>query len=194
MKPFAGYETARVSFGGGGERLPAGGYVIEIIRAIDMEYSWGNQLQLEIDILEGEHKEFYDKNYSAQIGPAKWKGVCRISLPKGDGSEKDGWSANAFKSSIAAIEESNSGFVWDWDERKLEGKTVGALFRDKEFEMDDGSVGTVTECFKLMPVELIRGNKFTMPKPKLLNKQTAVQSNDGGYPVDDDYDPWNKGK
>jgi hypothetical protein len=188
MKPFAGYETARVSFGGGGERLPAGGYVIEIHRVTEMEYSWGSQLLLDFDIAEGEHKDFYNNNYDMQMANAKWKGVFRLNVPKGDGSEKDGWTANSFKSAIEAIEQSNAGYAWDWDETKLAGKTVGALFRDKEFEMDNGSVAMTTECFKLLPVEYIRSGKFKAPKPKLL-------SGSAGYtevpPVDDNDDPWN---
>ncbi len=69
-----------------------------------------------------------------------------------------------------AFEDSNDGFHWDWDEKKLKGLTVGALFRNKEWEYN-GQTGWTTECCELIPAQDVRDNSFRMPKDKPLKKQ-----------------------
>ncbi|MCI9626503.1 MAG: hypothetical protein HFI90_06945 [Clostridia bacterium] len=169
MKKFEGYEKARVMTDR--ERLPIGGYVVKILDAEELTYSWGSVLAISIDIEEGEYKGYYQQDYDLQNQEdKKWKGVYRLSIPKEDGSEMDEWSANIFKTAIAAIEDSNTGYHWDWDEKKLKGKVVGALFRNKEYELN-GVRGFFTECSGFRPVEIIKSGKFKVPKDKLLKKK-----------------------
>ena len=85
----------------------------------------------------------------------------------------------AFGNAIWAIEESNPGYHWDWNEAALKGKMVGVLFRDREWEIE-GKTGMTTEACTFVSVEDVRTNNFKMPKPKMLNKaatQTAPASN-----------------
>ena len=69
------------------ERLPIGGYVLKILKTKVETYSWGQVLVLMIDVAEGEHAGFYQKNYNGQQQDKKWKGTYRINLPKNDSSE-----------------------------------------------------------------------------------------------------------
>jgi hypothetical protein len=72
---------------------------------------------------------------------------------------------------MLALEDSNKGYRWDWNENSLKGLVSGALFRDKEYEYN-GKTGFFTECFKLMDVEKIRTGNFKTPEPKTLSKRT----------------------
>lgn len=191
MKKFEGYEKAKVMTDR--ERLPIGGYIVKILDAEELTYDWGRVLAISLDIEEGEYKGYYQQDYELQNQEdKKWKGVYRLNIPKGDGSEMDEWTANTFKTAIAAIEDSNNGFHWDWDEKKLTGKVVGALFRNKEYEFD-GRNGFYTECCAFRPTEIIKNGKFKTPKDKLLKKTEDTIS--GFTPVspetssDDDL-PW----
>ena len=179
MKPYTGFtaEPSRTT-----EALPAGGYVAKIVKAEEAHYDWGNMLLIYFDIVEGDFKGHFQNNYNAQTGEnKKWKGVMRQSVPKDDGSEKDGWTKRSFNNAIWAIEDSNKGFKWDWDETKLKGKTVGVLFRNKEWEYE-GRTGWTTECAMLASAEDIRNGKFKLPKDKpLANKPSATAF----APVDD---------
>ena len=169
------------------EPLPAGGYVAKILAAQVQNYDFGDMLALSFDISEGQFKDFFKKDYAAnQNGDKKWRGVFRVSIPKDDGSEKDAWSKAAFNDMIAVFE-ADSGFHWDWDETKLKGRTVGVLFRDKEWEWD-GRTGWTTECCALTTAAEIRNGDFKMPKKKPLKKAEAAPAASSGFSAltDDD--------
>lgn len=156
-----------------GEKLPAGGYVIKILSAKEEEYDWGSRLAIAFDIEEGEYKGFYDRNFKSQLGEdKKWKGVFRLNIPKDDGSEKDAWTQKRFNTTIVNIEESNPGYFFDWDETKLKGKIVGALFNNKEYSFN-GKNGFFTNCHSFLPAEIIRSGKFTVPADTFLATRPA---------------------
>lgn len=173
------------------EVLPAGGYVARIIKAEEVTFDWGSQLQIFFDISEGEHKDHFKEQYATQSGEdKKWKGVYRQSIPKGDGSEKDGWSLRSFNNAIWAIEESNPGYHWNWNEAELKGKTVGVLFRNREWEWNN-KTGWTTECASLTDAESIRNGKFRIPKDKpLQNKPAAIPAFTPVNDLDDDDFPF----
>ena len=157
------------------EKLPIGGYVLKILGVKIENYNWGEVLVLRIDVNEGEQAGFYQKNYEAQQENKKWKGTFRINLPKNDGSEKDSWAIKRLKSAMTAIENSNEGYVWNWDETSLKGKIVGGLFGNKEYEYE-GKRGFFTDCRTLCSADRIRSGNYTIPADKML-KDTA----NGGF-------------
>ena len=123
MKPFNGYKAEKAA---PREHLPAGGYVAEIKDAKEVEYSWGRVLVVSFDIAEGEKKGFFAADYrSQQQEDKKWRGSYRLTVPKDDGSEGDGRSKRTFGGAMWAIENSNQGYHWDWNEAGLKGKLVG---------------------------------------------------------------------
>lgn len=150
------------------ERLPVGGYVLKIMEAKEVVNEWGSTLVISFDIAEGEYKDFFANNYRAQQGEdKKWKGAYRLRVPKDDGSEQDSWTVKRFNTVIVNIEESNQGYHWDWDERKLKGKLVGGLFNNKEYAFN-GRHGFFTNCHSLVTTEMIRSGKFKIPADTLL--------------------------
>lgn len=168
MKQFNGFKAKKIA---STTALPVGGYVAEIKEVKDVFSANGTEfLQISFEIAEGEYKGFFEENYKNQQSEDKrWKGVHRLFVPKDDGSDKDEWSKKIFGDAIACIEESNSGYHWDWNESGLKGKLIGVLFREKEWEYD-GRTGITTECGKLETIANVREGKFKPLKGKYLAK------------------------
>lgn len=173
MKPFNGYEAKRKATR---EQLPVGGYVVKVLDVHEQIYSWGNVLELSFDITEGQYAGFFTADYKNNTNEdRKWRGKYRLNEPKEDGSDMDAWTKRNFNGAMYAFEDSNDGYHWDWDESKLKGKIVGALFRNKEWEYN-GRTGWTTECCELIPVQDVRENHFQMPKDKPLKNKAAPKS------------------
>ncbi|MFR3238489.1 MAG: hypothetical protein ACLTOU_08175 [Acutalibacter sp.] len=157
--------------------LPAGGYVCKIqgakIRTFDGRNGSFERLEVAVDIVEGEYKDHFRRDFDSQnTEDKKWRGVLRLYVPSGDGSEQDNWSAAKLKRFISDVEDSNPGYHWDWEEQKLKGKLVGLTFRREEWEWG-GKTGWKTNPFQAYTVEDIRQNKFQLPKDKPLKKEAA---------------------
>ena len=178
MKEFNGLEIKKsVS---ASEPLPAGGYVAKILNAKVEEYSWGEVLVISFDVAEGEYKDFFSKQYKENTREdKKWKGNFRLTVPQESNQYFDS-QKRTFGNAIWAIEESNPSFRWAWDENALKGKMVGVLFRNFEWEMNDGRSGWSTECCTFVSVEDVRTGNFKQPKDKPLRNKTAnnaIESN-----------------
>ena len=159
MKAFNGYEPKRSYVR---EQLPVGGYVVKIMDVKLVHNDRGDILLLSFDVEEGDKKGFFRDDYRGQTyEDKKWRGTYRLRIPADDGSDKDAWAKNA----MFAFEGSNNGFRFDWDENKLKGLLVGALFRNEEWEMN-GRTGWSTKCCSLIPADDIRSGKFKTPKDK----------------------------
>jgi hypothetical protein len=140
------YQEAQAYSAGDGLKLPVGNYKIKIL---DVKYednsgkksAKGTQISdsinIRFDIAEGEFKDYYQQKYdfAAQNHPddAKWKGTFRIYVPRDDGTEEDGWTMRSFKTATTALEDSNKGYVWDWDENKWKGLVVGLQYREDAY-------------------------------------------------------------
>ena len=178
MRPFNNYDTTQTI--SARAQLPVGAYICQIFKAEEKVYSsskgeW-HKLEVSFDISEGEHKDFYANDYRSQSGEdKKWKGVLRMNIPTDDGSEADGWTKRSFKTNILAIEESNNGYHWDWNEAQLKGKTVGIVFRSEEWEYN-GKRGWRTAPFKMVPAADVKSGNIKIPDPKPLNGKAASQA------------------
>ncbi len=171
MRSFNGFEAKK---SGGREILPAGGYVAKILKAEEATDEWGACLLINFDIAEGPHKDFFANDYKRQDREdRKWRGTIRLRIPKDDGTEQDEWRKRSFGNAVWAVEDSNVGYRFDWDETKFTGKLVGVLFRDKEWEYN-GKTGWTTKACALASVADIRGGKFKMPKAKPLSNVTGA--------------------
>lgn len=186
IKPYSGYEAAKAP-SSSREPLPAGGYVARLHAPRLEAYSWGTVLVLPLDIAEGEYANFWRDDFAANPREdKKWRGNLRITLPKDDGSEKDGWAKRVFNNFVWAIEESNPGYKWRWDETTLNGKLLGVIYRNKEWEMN-GTTGWTTEAFSTTSVACIRDGAYSIPKDKFLTRApSAVPSSFTPLPPDDD--------
>ena len=186
MKRFNGYEARKQS---AREILPAGGYVAKIMHVEELVYTWGNVLAISFDITEGDYRGFFDKDYKDNTNEdKKWRGIYRLNEPKDDGSESDGWTKNTFNGAMWAIEQSNPGYHFDWDEKSLIGKTVGVIFRNREWEMN-GNTGWTTEAGMLESADNIRAGKYKLMKDKPLKKTSAAPAIQPAAENSDDL-PW----
>lgn len=178
MKAFGNWENVQAAKER--EQLPKGGYVVRIMDAAIREFQGQRgsfeRFEVSVDIAEGEYKDFYAQDYRAQSGEDKrWRGVLRMYLPKEDGSKEDERTKSYFKTMVEAIEDSNTGYHWDWNEKGLKGKVVGCLVRAEEWEMN-GRNGWCTKPFRFVPIADIRENRFKVPKDKPLRHDATSKA------------------
>lgn len=189
MIGITGYKQAEATSFSELPKLQPGGYVVKILNVKVEPTDWGSRLAIQFDIAEGEFKGFFDKLYKAtpdEWENKKWKGSMRLSIPHNTGDEtKFKKSLGYFKSQIQAFENSNANLhidcERDWDENVLKSKLVGALFNEKEWEMN-GNTGWFTQCKRFVPVNDIRSGNFTIPKREELKNKPSTASNDSFDP------------
>lgn len=190
MKPINGWNEAKIM--SAREKLPAGAYQIKILAASVHELPPSRKngevytvLDISFDISDGEYINFYRDDYAAQNGEnKKWGGVLRMFVPDGSGTEEDNRSMSVMKTNIAAIEESNNGYVWDWNEQNLKGKNAGCLFRNEEYDFFDSQgqrrQGFSTKAFKFISLSELAQGKYKLPKDKLLNRSANAANAGAG--------------
>jgi len=175
-------------------QLPVGGYVMRIMGAEVKENRIGQYVQVSMDIAEGQYKDFFAEDYRAQDTDKKWHCNYLLNVPLDDGSEKDGWTKRRFKTFTEALEASNAGYHFDWDEKKFKGLMIGGLFNTREYKTNDGRRGKSTNLAQVCSVDKIRTGKFKIPKDQLLKEESdaaepsSTSTTSGGFTVvhDDD--------
>lgn len=175
IKKFKDYEQTK-SYGDY-EKLPKGGYVLVIKGAEVLQNRIGDYIKISADIYEGEFIQFFTREYkNQQTEDKKWHCNYLLNIPKDDGSEQDGWTKRKFKTFTEALEESNEGYHFDWDEQKFKGKLIGGLFNEREYEGRDGAVRKATNWANVCTVDKIREGSYTLPDDKLINKAPTTSS------------------
>ena len=158
----------------GREQLPVGGYVCQINGARIESNEWGDKLIVGFDVCEGDFAGIFQRDYQNNTNDnKKWRGTFRLNVPKDDGTERDAWSKRAFGNFIWAVQESNPGYVWAWDEKTLKGKKLGVLYRNKEWSMGDRT-GWSTEAAGAASIEDVRSGKVKQLKDKPLKNRPVV--------------------
>jgi hypothetical protein len=184
MKQFQGYDEAKKAAQySGGAKLPAGAYVCNIIGVKPEEGKGGysDMIHIQFDIAEGDYKGFFRKQYDENTNEdKKYKGKTTIYCPKDDGSEKDGWTKNTFAKWTNALEESNEGYHWDWDESKWKGKKIGIVFGETGTKIEGKDI-VYTEARYPVSVEKVRTGKAGEAKFKAKNGYGQTSSNDTGF-------------
>lgn len=159
-----------------GRKLDITAAVAGIKQAVVQTDDFGAKLCILFDICEGDYTGWYQEDFNAQQprpGEEKrWKGVLRLWLPKNDGSEQDEWTIRTLKGFTTAIEKSNPGYQWNWDERSLAGKYIGILYRNEEWDFN-GSTGWSKRPYRAISVDSVREGSFRAPKDKPLKRDTA---------------------
>lgn len=167
IKQFGDYATTQAISEGGA--LPKDGYVCKILNAQVKDGTNGQYLQIAYDIAEGQYKDYFKGLFDAKKDELKkWSTYFFVNLPKDDGSEKDGWTKRLFKTFTNALEDSNEGYHFDWDETKFKGKLIGGLFHYEEYKRNDGKIGRSTKMRNVCSVEKVRSGNFKLPDDKLL--------------------------
>lgn len=177
----------------GAAQLPVDkAYVCKIIAAKEVDYTTESgyrvhRIDVALDIIEGEYTGYYQQRFDDdQSEDKKWKGVVKLNIPTGDGSEKDGWTIRAFNTALCNIEDSNPGYTWDNNLDHLKGKKIGLVLRSREYSID-GNSGFYSEPFKLITVKNAQEQKFRQPAVKYLNSSasTPTPQAEGFMPIPD---------
>lgn len=171
MKKIVNFDKVEASTGFKNNRIPAGGYVVACTAVEDVpdkEY-----LRVQFDVCEGEHKLFFKKVYDADTRETKY-------WPKGGGMIRSyKQSAVAmFKGFTTAVEESNKGFKWDFDEKKLINKKFGVVIGDEEYLGNNGKVYVRNYVQAVRSVDMIHNGNFTVPELKKLQQTVTTETHD----------------
>lgn len=153
MKPIEGYD--KINEAGEIVRLPAGIYGVKITKVVDNPQN--EYLEVYCDITKGDYA-----NYFKQLTDL---GLKDTSLSFRSYKTK---AIPFFKAFITAIEKTNPGFNWDWDEQKLVGKNVMAVFGEEEYKDNDGNVKVATRVVEFRSYEAYKEGKLKVPPLKKL--------------------------
>ena len=156
--------------------LELGAYVCKIKQASVQGNEKGSQLCVVFDITEGDFIGFYAADYATNLREdRKWKGVLRLFLPRNDGSDKDEWTKSTLKGFCTAVEKSNPGYQWNWDENSLKGKNIGILFRNEQWAYN-GKTGWAVRPFRALSVDTVRNGDYKVPDDKPLSPETNINT------------------
>jgi hypothetical protein len=137
--------------------LVPGPYVCKITAVTDntaREY-----LEINFDITEGAYKDYF-----GDIEKAIGKNYARAFRSYTDKA------LPYFKAFVTAVEKSNKGYAWDWNEQSLIGKTVVIVFGEEEY--DDGQSNEIKKNVKpqeFRSTEALREGKIKTPELKMLD-------------------------
>ena len=186
MKPTSNWEKTNAQTGLN-ETLSPGGHQVVIMNAECKQSRAGREmLVIYFDIDEGsEYDGIMLRTYQRKkgFGDAKWPNMGTMYQLTVD---KDGYTNPRFKGLIKAVEETNSGYKWDWNETNLKGKRLGVVFGEEEIVgTNDGKVHVV-----LKPRWVCEGEKAKdQPVPtlrKLPEDQRPADAPEQFTPDDDD--------
>lgn len=126
--------------------------ITKVVDKADAEY-----FEIYCDITKGEYKDHFKKMVEA--GQKDLSKTIRS------------YKANAlpfFKAFITAVEKSNPGYKWDWDEQKLVGKGVIAVFGQEEYKDTDGNIKISTKIQEFRSLEAFNEGRIKLPELKKL--------------------------
>lgn len=144
------------------KELKAGAYVCKIIKVED--FSDKEYIRVNFDINEGELKGYFAESAS-RLG--EWPYA---------GRDIRSYKQNAlpyFKAFITAVEKSNDGYKWNWNEQSLIGQTVVAVIGEEEYRALDGSVSISTRVQEWRSLVALREGKIKVPTLKKLKQDVA---------------------
>lgn len=165
------------------KRLTPNGYIVKILTVEDhpdKEY-----LKIYFDIVKGDDKGYFKKQYDGDTRKErKWPNAGTFIR-----SYKDS-AASMFKGFINAIEKSNKGYQWNFDEKTLVNKVVGLIIADEQYQNQKGQVRVRNYVAAVRSVETIEKGEYEIPALKELTttKTTTAPAND---PIPDFGDVFN---
>lgn len=167
MNKPTGYDGATASTGGF-QKPAAGAYICKIVQAIETTSKSSNRpmMVLLLDIAHGEFRDFFAKSFEffkSKNPDAKWPLVHRRLM--------DEDAVSYLKGDISCIEQSNTGFVFNFDEKTLKGKLVGAMLGEKEYNFEGK---TVLEPRWLLSTKRVTDGNLVIPKKKLFEGEHNV--------------------
>lgn len=169
------------------EKLPAGGYVCSIIKAVGTKSKAGNDmLVVSIDIDEGKFAGYFRKNFEhfRKTNPdAKWPAAATMYQNFFDA---EGNVNSGLKAFLKSVERSNVNFIInlnDFEPVSLNGKSIGVIFGDEEWERN-GKSGISARASFPRDVTKIREGDFKIPELKRLDRTNQTSEDTTPKSVD----------
>lgn len=165
------------------KRLKPSGYVCKILKVED--YPDKEYLKIYFDVNGGEDKGYFKSQFEKDTRKErKWPNAGTFIR-----SYKDS-AASMFKGFINAIEKSNKGYQWNFDEKTLVNKVVGLIIADEQYQNQKGQVRVRNYVAAVRSVETIEKGEYEIPALKELTttKATTAPAND---PIPDFGDVFN---
>lgn len=174
MKPIKDYDL--INEAGEFRKLPAGIYGVKITDVVDKPEN--EYLEVYCDITKGEYAGYFKAQVDAGFrdGSLHIRSYRTKALP-------------FFKAFITAVEKTNPGYKWDWDEKKLIGKNVMAVVGEEEYVDKEGNVKVGTKIVEFRSLEAYQQGKIKVPELKKLPVQetpTVQTANAGVIEISDD--------
>lgn len=156
MKPIKDYDL--INEAGEFKRLPAGIYGVVITNVVDKPEN--EYLEVYCDIAKGEYANYFKALVDAGLRDTSMsvRSYKTKALP-------------FFKGFIKAVEKTNPGYQWDWDEKKLIGKNVIAVFGEEEYLDKEGNVKIATRVVEFRSLDAYKEGKIKVPELKKLPPQ-----------------------
>ena len=164
------------------EQIALGGHYCKIVNAkVDTTAKGGEMLVIAFDFAPADNqagyfKKQFDSDTEYNKSTAKWRGVYYQMF----GNEV---SNKYFKQFINYIEESNTSYSWNWDEKSLIGLLFGGVFGREEYINNKGERKFSTKCRFITTYHEVKD--VEAPKDVLLdNVQTSSQNTTPNYSTD----------
>ena len=164
---------------------PAGAYVAEIkdVHVVTNDFNGREVIEMMIEITEGEYAGRFTDVWNDQrerFGNANYKGVFKLTAPN---ENDEDWRFNTFQGNLWCVQESNPGYRWDWDEKKLKGKKVGISVRKRLYTGQDNDGNPVDretlEIGRFETIADVKAGKVKPMKVKDTRKQKSENSTSG---------------
>jgi len=144
------------------KKIVPGAYPVIITETKDVPEK--EYLIISFEISAGEFIGYYGE--MKRIFGGEWKGIKNCSYKE--------TALPFFKGTMTAIEKSNSGYIWDWNEKSLIGKKAIMVYQEEDWEKDDEIITTV-KPFRFASLEEYKeGIKIPTKKTVSASKTTAV--------------------
>lgn len=155
--------------------LSLGGHVCKIVKVIEGKSKAGkDMLTINLDIAEGEQKDYYMKQWESNTSNDKRWGCTVYQMVL----DNDGNTNRGLKTIHTAIEKSNAGFTIVWGDgyaKALKGKLIGGVFGREQYINKDGEPKFSTKCMFFRSVETIKAG-VEIPADKLLDGSSPQAS------------------
>lgn len=155
------------------KRLTPNGYICKILKVEN--YPEKEYLKIYFDIVKGDDKGYFKKQYDGDTRKEKkWPNAGTFIR-----SYKDS-AASMFKGFTNAVEKSNKGYQWNFDEKTLVNKLIGLIIADEQYQNQKGQVRVRNYVAAVRSVETIEKGEYEIPALKELTttKTTSTPAND----------------
>lgn len=148
MKVIENWDNIQATEYNESEKFILGGKKCKIVNVKNFTYGGIEKVSLELDVIDGENKGYYQRKYDERGENSKfWDDGATISFPTEPTEDKD---KSYIKGLIKAIESYNPNYKWNWDEQTLKDKFININFSLKEYEGSDGKVYTKPQASRFV--------------------------------------------